>query len=269
MAADRHLNASEPHSARIYDFLLGGKDNFEADRLAAGQICQVMPHLPQSMLANRRFMVRTATRLAELGIRQFLDIGTGIPTSVPGVPNLHQAVQAVDPASRIVYVDNDPLVLAHARALLTGSPEGRIEYVDADLHDPTAILADEGVRRTLDFDEPVAVTLIAVMHYIKDEDEAYRIIDQFLAPLAPGSMLAISTTCPDSNPEETHAGVAAYNAQGIPCKARSIKEIAGLFRGLELTDPGVVLVNHWHPDPLAAQPPDEHVMIAGGVAVKR
>jgi hypothetical protein len=263
------MRATEPHSARIYDFLLGGKDNFEADRLAAGQICQVMPHLPQSMMANRRFMVRTATRLAELGVEQFLDIGTGIPTSITGVPNLHRAVQAVNPRGRVVYVDNDPLVLAHARALLTGTPEGRIEYVDADLHDPAAILADDGVRKTLDFSEPVAVTLIAVLHYVKDEDEAYRIIDEFLAPLAMGSMLAISTTCPDSNPEETRAGVAVYNAQGIPCKARSLGEIAGLFRGLELMDPGVVLVNQWHPDAVAAETPDEHVMIAGGVAVKR
>src|SRR3954447_20213224 len=153
------LNTSVPHSARIYDFLLGGKDNFEADRAAAATIVEASPSLPISMRANRQYMARVAHYLAaDRGIRQFLDIGTGLPTS----PNLHEVVQGVAPESRVVYVDNDPIVLVHARALLTSSPEGRTAYLDADLRHPDAILAAPQLTETLDLGEPVAVSLIAV-----------------------------------------------------------------------------------------------------------
>jgi hypothetical protein len=263
------LMRDRPHSARIYDYLLGGKDNFQADRAAADEICKVMPHLPDSMMANRRFMVRMVSHLAALGLDQFLDGGTGLPTRIDGVPNLHQAVQAVIPQARIVYVDNDPIVHAHARALLTGTPEGKIAYVMADLHHPEAILNAERLQNTLDLSKPVALALIAVMHYFEDEDEAHHVIDQLLDPLASGSMLAISTTWHESNPTETHAGVRLYRDSGIPCKTRTRAEIEGLFRGLELMDPGVVPVHHWFPDEVARSTKDEHVMIAGGVAVKK
>ena len=260
------LRTDMPHSARIYDYLLGGKDNFQADRDAAGAITQDWPHLAISMRANRNFMARMARFVAaELGIRQFLDVGTGLPTS----PNLHEVVQGVDPASRVVYVDNDPIVLVHARALLTSTPQGRTAYIDANLKDASAILGSPQFAETLDTGRPVAVSLIAVLQFVVDEAEAHRIIDELMAPMAPGSLLAVSTVTADSAPDEVNGGVAAYNARGISEKARDHAEVTGLFRGLDLVDPGVVLVNHWHPDATAAAVPDEHVHMYGGVAVKR
>jgi O-methyltransferase involved in polyketide biosynthesis len=255
-----------PHSARIYDYLLGGKDNYQADRDAAGAITQDWPHLAISMRANRNFMARMGRYIAaELGIRQFLDVGTGLPTS----PNLHEVVQGVDPRSRVVYVDNDPIVLVHARALLTSTPDGRTAYIDADLHNPRAILTAPQFAETLDTRQPVAVSLIAVLQFIVDEAEAHRLIDELMAPMVPGSVLALSTVTADSAPDEVNGGVAAYNARGISEKARDHAEVSGLFRGLDLIEPGVVLVNHWHSDPTAAEVPDEHVHMYGGLAVKR
>lgn len=260
------LRTDVPHSARIYDYLLGGKDNFQADRDAAGAITLDWPHLAISMRANRNFMARMARYIAaELGIRQFLDVGTGLPTS----PNLHEVVQGVDPASRVVYVDNDPIVLVHARALLTSTPQGRTAYIDANLKDAREILGSPQFTGTLDTSRPVAVSLIAVLQFVVDENEAHRIIDELMAPMAPGSVLALSTVTADSAPDEVNGGVAAYNARGISEKARDRAEVIGLFRGLNLVDPGVVLVNHWHPDAAAAAVPDEHVHMYGGVAVKR
>jgi hypothetical protein len=260
------LRTDIPHPARIYDYLLGGKDNFAADRDASVRITEDWPNLPQSMRANRSFMARMAHYLAaELGIRQFLDIGTGLPTA----PNLHEVVQQVDPGSRVIYVDNDPIVLVHARALLTSGPEGKTAYIDADLRDPEAILAAPQLTETLDLDKPVSLCLIAIVHYIMDEEEARGIIERLMRPLAPGSVLALSTTTADSAPDEVNRGVAAYNARGIAVKARTRAEVEGLFTGLDLVAPGVVLVNHWHPDDQALATPDEHVHIYGGVGVKR
>jgi hypothetical protein len=260
------LRTDVPHSARIYDYLLGGKDNFQADRDAAGAITQDWPHLAISMRANRNFMARlTHFIAAELGIRQFLDVGTGLPTS----PNLHEVVQAVDPASRVVYVDNDPIVLVHARALLTSTPEGRTAYIDADLHDPAAILAAPQLTETLDLSQPVSLSLIAVLQFIVDETEAHRIIDELMRPLASGSVLSLSTVTADSAPDEVTRGVAAYVARGISEKARDHGEVVDLFSGLDLIEPGVTLVNRWRPDEAAAALPDEHVHMHGGVAVKR
>ncbi len=258
------LKTDVPHSARIYDYLLGGKDNFQADRDAAAILTQNVPTMPISMRANRNFMARVAHYLAaELGFRQFLDIGTGLPTS----PNLHEVVQRVAPESRVVYVDNDPVVLVHARALLTSTPEGRTAYIDADLRDPDSILGAPELG-ILDLDKPVALCLIAVLHFITDDDIAHRIIDRLLAPLPSGSVLAMSATTTDSAPEEVGRGHAAYRAQGIDVKARSRAEMEGLFRGLDLVDPGVVLVHRWHPDEAARALPDAHVHLYGGVAVK-
>jgi hypothetical protein len=257
------LNTSIPHSARIYDYLLGGKDNFEADRAAAGAIVEASPSLPISMRANRQYMARVAHYLAaERGIRQFLDIGTGLPTS----PNLHEVVQAVDPASRVVYVDNDPIVLVHARALLTTEPGGATAYIDADLRDTSTILGADDLRKTLDLTRPVSVSLIAVLQFITDEDDAHRIIDELMAQLPAGSTLAISTVTAH-NPQAV-AGAAAYRARGIAAKARTDDEVTGLFRGLELVEPGVTLVHRWRPDPEAAAVDDAHVQMSGGVAVK-
>jgi hypothetical protein len=258
------LKVDVPHSARIYDYFLGGKDNFPADRAAAAEIIKDWVHLPQSMRANRNFMARMARYVAaERGIRQFLDIGTGLPTS----PNLHEVVQSVAPESRVVYVDNDPLVLVHARALLYSTPEGRTAYVDADLREPDTILESAQFRDTLSLDEPIALSLIAIMQFVTDDDEAKRIIDSLVEPLPPGSILALSTVTADSAPEEVRGGVAAYNAGGIPTRARDKAEVERLFDGLTLLDPGVALVNHWHPDG-GAIVDDAHVHMYGGVAVK-
>ncbi len=252
------------HSARIYDYLLGGKDNFQADRDAAAGIANESPNLPTSMRANRNYMARVARYLAaDLGFRQFLDIGSGLPTA----PNLHEVVQQVAPESRVVYVDNDPIVLVHARALLTSTPEGRSAYIDADLHDPDAIL-NAPEMSILDFSKPVAMSLMAIIHFITDEQTVHGIIERLLRPLAPGSALALSTATTESAPDEASRSVAAYNAQGIPMKARTQAEVEQFFAGLDLIDPGVTLVNHWHPDEAALAVPDAHVWMYGGVAFK-
>ncbi len=260
------LRLDRPHSARIYHHLLGGKDAFQADREAAAEIVAKMPNLPVSMRANRRFMARVAHYLAsERGIRQFLDIGTGLPVE----PNLHDVVQAVDPTARVVYVDNDPIVLVHARALLTGSLEGVTEYIDADLREPEAILAAASAQGTLDFSRPVAVTLIAILQHIVDDDQVHHIVDTLLAPLVPGSALAISTVTADSSPQDAPRGIASYNASGIPTKARDRAGVEALFSGLDLAEPGVTLVHRWRPGPEDALVHDEQVTMYGGVAFKR
>ncbi|WP_199509764.1 SAM-dependent methyltransferase [Nucisporomicrobium flavum] len=257
------LDETVPHSARVYDYLLGGKDNFAADREAATQILKASPGLPVSMRANRRFMARAARYLAERGIDQFLDIGTGLPTS----PNLHDVVQQVHPSARVVYVDNDPLVLVHARALLTSTPEGATAYLDGDLREPAAILASDEVTGTLDLSRPVALSLIAVLQFIPDEAEAAKIIDTLLEPLPSGSALAISTVTAH-NPQAV-AAAQQYTARGIPAKPRTDEEVEALFRGLELVEPGVTPVHRWHPDAEASAVPDADVQMSGGVAVKR
>ncbi|MEX5636839.1 SAM-dependent methyltransferase [Parafrankia sp. FMc2] len=260
------LKTDVPHSARVYDYILGGKDNFAADRAAAEGIVKSWPHLPVSMRSNRNFMARVARVLAtEHGFRQFLDIGTGLPTA----PNLHDVVQEVAPASRVLYVDNDPIVLVHARALLTSTEEGRTSYLDADFSDPEAILRSPELRKTLDLTRPVAVSIIAVVHFIVDDDVVRALIEQIMAPLASGSVLALSTCTADSAPDEVAVGVGAYNASGIPLIARDKARAEGLFAGLELLDPGVVLVNHWHPDEAAAATDDAHVHMYGGIARKK
>jgi hypothetical protein len=257
------LNTSVPHSARIYDFLLGGKDNFEADRTAAAKIVESSPSLPISMRANRRFMARVGRHLAaDRGIRQFLDIGTGLPTT----PNLHEVVQGVDPKANVVYVDNDPIVLVHARALLTSTPEGSTAYVDDDLRHVDSILGSPEVAR-LDHRAPVSISLIAVLQFITDEAQAKAIIDALLAPFPAGSTLAISTVT--AHNEQAVAGARAYSANGIQAKPRTDDEVAALFAGLELIDPGVVLVNRWRPEQEDIDVDDRHVQMAGAVGVKR
>ena len=260
------LNTSVAHPARIYDYLLGGKDNFQADRDASAEITAGWPHLPASMRANRQFMRRLVHHLAaEMGIRQFLDVGTGLPTA----PNLHNVVQEVAPESRVVYVDNDPIVLVHARALLTSAREGRTAYIDADLRDPDAILGSPRFAETLDLNKPVALSLIAILQFVLDDDEARGVIRRLLDPLPSGSVLALSTVTADSAPQEVADGIAAYKARGIPERVRTRAEVERFFDGLDLIDPGVVLVHHWHPDEIARAIPDEHVHMYGGAAIKR
>ncbi|MFC6879556.1 MULTISPECIES: SAM-dependent methyltransferase [Actinomadura] len=260
------LDTDVPHSARVYDYLLGGKDNFAADRAAAEEVVKIAPYMRTSTRANRDFMVRTARYLAaERGVRQFLDIGTGLPTS----PNLHEAVQDVDPACRVVYVDNDPIVLTHARALLTSTPEGRSRYVHADLSEPETILASAELRETLDLERPVALCLIAVLHFISDVDVARSIVRRLMEPLAPGSFLAVSTITSDSAPKQVAAAVSEYNSRGINSKARPKSEVVSFFDGFELVEPGVVPVHHWRPDDKARSIDDSQVSMYGGVARKK
>jgi S-adenosyl methyltransferase len=264
-ALQARLRADVAHSARIYDYLLGGKDNFASDRAAAAAIVENLPHLPTSMRANRRFLVRVGRYLSgELGLRQFLDIGTGLPTS----PNLHEVVQQVAADSRVVYVDNDPLVLVHARALLTSSPQGRTAYLDADLLDPDRILSSPVLRETLDLAAPVALSLLAILQFIQDDGQAKQIIDQLMAALPPSSALVVSTVTGDSSPEQVARAAVAYRSSGIPTRARSRAEVEALVTGLRIVDPGVVLVHRWHPDELERDLADEQVFMYGVVALK-
>ncbi|WP_063753188.1 SAM-dependent methyltransferase, partial [Streptomyces resistomycificus] len=238
------IDTTRPHPARVYDWFLGGKDNYPVDEALGKQIMSIDAGAPRAARANRRFMQRATRRLArEAGIRQFLDIGTGIPTE----PNLHQIAQSFAPDARVVYVDNDPIVLAHAEALLRGTPEGVTEYLQADAREPAAIL--EQARRILDFDRPVALSLIALLHFVADEDGAHELVDTLVEALAPGSCLVVSAMTADFEPENVQRGIAAYAAGGVTLVARSQAEMGRFFKGLEVLDPGVVSVADWHPEP--------------------
>src|SRR5580658_17996 len=238
------FDTSVPHIARVYDYWLGGKDNFAADRELGENTLQAYPNLVFSVRANRAFLARTVRFLAdEAGIRQFLDIGTGIPTA----NNTHEVAQDAAPDSRIVYVDNDPIVLSHARALLKSSPQGACAYLDADLRDPDAILAQ--AASTLDFGQPVAVMLIAVMHFIGDDAQASAIVNRLMGACVPGSFVAISHVGSDIDAAQQGEMVRRLN-QSVAEKA-TMRDRAGvtrLFDGLDLLQPGVVRVSDWRPD---------------------
>lgn len=238
------IDTSVAHSARIYDYILGGKANFEADRKAAEAAIASNPNMAVAMRANRAVMRRmTAYLAAEAGVRQFFDIGTGLPTS----PNMHEIAQRIAPESRVVYVDNDPIVLAHARALLTSTPEGACTYIDADVRDPDAILAAPTLRGTLDLSRPVALMLFGVMHFLPDSDDPQGIVARLLDALPSGSYLAIQHPTTDFYP----AGVGnqgAYRSAGIPFQYRDKDEFARFLDGLELVDPGVTPMAEWRPE---------------------
>ena len=261
------LQTDRPHPARVYDYLLGGKDNFAADRAAAEAGLRANPNSRIPPRANRAFLGRAVRYLAgEAGISQFLDIGTGIPTS----PNVHEVAQAVEPAARIVYVDNDPIVLTQARALLTAGPQGRTAYIDADLRDIDAILGSAELQRTLDLGRPVGLLLIAVMHFIPDEDDPWALAARLLAALPSGSYLALSHLTGDFDPTAWAGVVAVYRRSGVTMKVRPKPDIERFFAGLDLIDPGVVSVPRWRPDPsdVGRPPSDAAVSVYGGVARK-
>lgn len=239
------LKTDVAHSARIYDYFLGGKDNFAADREAAAKIQAAFPETPAAAVQNRAFLVRVARFLAgAAGIRQFLDIGTGIPTA----PNLHEVVQGIAPESRIVYVDNDPIVLAHARALLTSGPRGRTAYLDADLCEPRRILESPELRETLDLTQPVALSTIAVLHFLPPDRDPFAIVRELLDAFPSGSYLALTYLTADHNPEQVAKLAGVYRAQGIEIMPRSRDEIARFFDGLELVEPGLTSMHLWRPD---------------------
>jgi hypothetical protein len=256
------IDTSAPHPARVYDYWLGGKDNFEADRQAAQAAMEIFPYTVQSARACRRYLARVVRFLAaEQGIRQFLDIGTGLPSA----DNVHEVAQAAAPDSRIVYVDNDPIVLVHARALLTSSSEGSTSYIDADLRDSGRIL-DEA-QRSLDFSQPVAVMLMAILHFIPDAADPARIIRTLMASLPAGSYLALGHHTADIFPElEEFARYLSRQNPDYTATLRSRDQVTGYFDGLELVPPGVVQISQWRPD--SAYDSDLPAALWGGVARK-
>ncbi len=240
------IDISVAHPARRYDYWLGGKDNFPADRESGDAVAAAFPGVRVAAVENRAFMRRVARFLAaEAGIHQFLDIGTGIPTS----PNLHEIVQSITPAARIVYADNDPIVLAHARALLTSGSAGATVYLDADIRDPDAILNHPEVARVLDLSQPVALMIVAVLHFVPDNDHPDEVISRLVSALPSGSYLVLSHATSDFMPPATASDVNdADTATRVTFQFRGHDAFARFFDGLELVSPGITSVAHWRAD---------------------
>lgn len=257
------IDTSKPHPARMYDWYLGGKDNYPVDEEMGRQMLALDPRVPVMARVNRAFMHRATRWLATNGVRQFLDIGTGIPTE----PNLHQVAQAVAPEARVVYCDNDPIVLAHAAALLRGTPEGVTEYLQADVRDPATIV--EGARKILDLSRPVALSLVALLHFVPDEDGAHELVAELLSALPSGSYLMMTHATADFTPEESAAATEKLRAAGVTLALRSRDEFAGFFGGLELVEPGVVVVPEWHPELGEPVPGQDDGVIPGYGALGR
>jgi S-adenosyl methyltransferase len=236
------LDTSVPHIARVYDYWLGGKDNFAADRAAAQQVIETMPDILVSVRAQRAFLGRAVHYLVTgPGIRQFLDIGTGLPSA----NNTHEVAQRAAPESRIVYVDNDPIVLLHARTLLASRPEGATAYIDGDLRDTDKILGE--AAGVLDFDQPVAIMLLGVLHCIPDEDDPAAIVRRLLAAAPSGSYLVIAHPASDIATEQMSQSMRQYNEQArAPVTARSHAEVSSFFAGTDLVEPGLVQLHRWH-----------------------
>ncbi|MEV8036201.1 SAM-dependent methyltransferase [Streptomyces sp. NPDC002742] len=257
-----HINTGKPQSARMYDYFLDGQDNYPADWKAAEQVISFFPAVKEMARTNRDFMHRAARLLARRGIRQFLDIGTGIPTA----PNLHQIVQAVTPAARVAYVDNDPIVLRHAEALLHSTPQGRTAFIQANVQEPEKILAE--ARDTFDFDQPIALSMVALLHLVGDEDNPYGLVAELLDSLAPGSHLALSHATGDFHPQAWARVVEVYRKGGTTAQVRSRSEFARFFTGLELLDPGIELAARWHPEGEHQHTEGEQIPLYVGVARK-
>jgi trans-aconitate methyltransferase len=240
VAAALSVDPTVPSPARVWNFWVGGKDHFEADRALAERFGQVVPQMPLIARLTRHFLTDTVSKLAADGIRQFLDIGTGLPTA----DNTHEVAQRMAPDARIVYVDNDPVVLAHARALLTSSPEGKTAYLDADLRDPVKILAQ--AAETLDLSQPVAVLLIAVLHFVPDSDDPYGIVRTLMDAVPSGSYLAILHAASDVGSDDMPEAERRYNEQAsAQFNARDREHVSRFFNGLELIEPGLVNLSHW------------------------
>jgi hypothetical protein len=262
---DRYtFDTTVAHPARRYDYWLGGKDNFASDRESGDAIAGAFPSIRFAVRENRAFLKRTIEYLVrEAGIRQFLDIGTGLPTA----DNTHEVAQTVAPESRIVYVDNDPIVLAHARALLTSAPEGMTAYIDADLRDPRRILNDPELHMTLDVNEPIALVMLAILHFIDDTEDPYAIVRQLVDAMPSGSYLVMSHATYDPMPRAVvtrlKAAIANTGEKGGP---RDLESFARFFRGLELVEPGVVSLGEWRPVPGVVPPDPAEVGMYGAVA---
>jgi len=256
------IDTTVAHPARRYNYWLGGKDHFAADRASGDAIAAAMPGVKLMALENRAFMGRAVRYLAEQGIRQFLDIGTGIPAP----NNTHEVAQAVDPSTRVVYVDNDPIVLTHARALLTSAPGGTNAYIDADVRDPASILSHPDLTATLDLSEPVGLLLVAVLHFVREDERPQEIIDALTAALAPGSFVVASHATWEYLPEETIAKLTANNPDGR-FQPRTGTRFAELLSKFDLVEPGIASVAYWHADDVPGpRPSAEDVACYGAVA---
>ncbi|GAA0380328.1 hypothetical protein Acor_01870 [Acrocarpospora corrugata] len=259
LGTDPKIDTSVPHSARMWNYWLGGKDHYPVDRLAGDQFREAFPDIVRIAQLSRHLLARIVQYLAaEAGVRQFLDIGTGLPT----LDNTHSLAQRVDPSARVVYVDNDPLVLTHARALLVGTPEGATDYIDADLNDPERILA--AAARTLDFDQPVALMLMGILGYVPDHGDACGIVKRLMDALPPGSYLAmwdganlVTGKALDDAQESLNEG------GGMPYTLRSREQVGDFFDGLELVEPGIASITMWRPDPDPFEPAVEVDAICG------
>ncbi|AKZ60058.1 hypothetical protein SAM23877_7013 [Streptomyces ambofaciens ATCC 23877] len=260
-AAHQRIDTSVPHSARIWNYWLGGKDNYPVDEAAGDAYTAVFPGIVTIARSSRAFLRRNITYLvAEAGVRQFLDVGTGLPTA----DNTHEVAQRIAPETRIVYVDNDPMVLSHARALLYSTPEGATAYIDADVLDPERVLED--AAKTLDFAQPVALILSNILGHVADYDQARSVVTRLMDALPSGSYLSVNDGSRGTDPEFEQAQD-AYNESGAaPYVLRTVEQITAYFDGLELVDPGVVPVTLWRPD--AGSPAPEPIGEHGGLARK-
>ncbi|WP_420856004.1 SAM-dependent methyltransferase [Streptomyces nanshensis] len=253
-----------PHSARVYDYFLGGRDHYQVDIEAAHRLKAIWPGLPTGMEVNRSFVHRVARwAVTEGGVRQFIDIGTGLPTS----PNLHEVAQQADPSARVLYVDNDPLVLVHAQAVLTSSAQDQIAYILADARDPDAILQHPDLGNTLDLTEPVCLCIIGMLHFI--HDDAHDVVRRLLEPLPAGSLLVTTIVTADFDPDRLTRIAEEYTNLGMPMLVRNKDEVTAFFEDMDLVDPGVVPAHRWKP--IAGAPPvaDDEVAVYAAVGRKR
>ncbi|NJA60201.1 SAM-dependent methyltransferase [Streptomyces sp. NEAU-H3] len=263
-----YIDTTRPHPARMYDWFLGGKDNYPVDEEMGRKVLAIEPNVPVLARMNREFMRRATRWLASQGLRQFLDIGTGIPTE----PNLHQVAQGVARDARVVYCDNDPIVLAHAEALLRSTPEGAVDYVQADVRDSEAIV--ERASKSLDFSKPVALSLIALLHFVGDRNAdggagAHEIVSGLVDRLAPGSYLVLSHVTADFQPEKAEQVGSLYRSGTASLHPRPRAEFEKFFTGLEFVGPGIVSEGEWHPELGEPVPGEEDVIKAGYSAVAR
>ncbi|SEG55291.1 S-adenosyl methyltransferase [Actinacidiphila yanglinensis] len=267
--AARGIDTSKPHSARMYDYYLGGKDHFEVDKHAAEKVAEAYPGIFACATENRAFMHRATRVLArEHGIRQWLDIGTGIPTE----PNLHQVAQAIVPQARVVYADNDPLVLKYAETLMRSAPEGRTTYIHADANDADALLSAPELSEVLDLSQPVALSLNALLHFITDAQDPYGLVGRLMEALPSGSALAISHCTPDFDPATWEKVTRIYVDSGTPVQFRSRVDVERFFTGLDLLEPGISVGHRWRPDPDSGREGEEltdaTVSLWAGVGIK-
>jgi hypothetical protein len=260
------IDVSRAHSARMYDYYLGGKDHFAADRVTAEKAMRSWGAVRTAVRENRAFLGRAVRYLTEeAGIRQFLDIGTGLPSA----NNVHEVAQSFAPDARVVYVDNDPIVLVHAKALLTRSSEGQTAFIQADLREPEEILGNPATREVLDFEAPIALMLVAILHFLPDEDDPASVVRTLVDALPSGSYLVASHVTPEFDPVGVHGLESSYRAGGVSAQVRPVDEFIRLaFEGLEMVEPGVELVSEWRPEGEGPRPTAAEVSWYGGVARK-